>query len=206
MKKIFNLIMVAMLFVTATYSQEKNQQHKGFYLSMGLGPAFGNINLDSNEEGKSTMSGTGAVFDFKIGGAIKENLILHATLFSNGLVGPKVTNSFGSGKATDNVTISEAMIGGGITYYIMPQNLFISGSLGSGVFAIDNQDTGYKATTDRGLSFQLKIGKEWWVSRKWGLGAAVAYGHTNVDSNPNNTLNEKMNSNRFSIMFNATLN
>ncbi|HLT33572.1 hypothetical protein G5B00_09510 [Parapedobacter sp. SGR-10] len=97
------------------------------------------------------------------------------------------------------------MFGGGVTYYT-PSNLFVSGSLGLGNFSILNQENNYSASTEHGLSFQLKAGKEWWISRRWGLGAAITYGKTSVDSKPSNDLREILNSNRFGILFSATLN
>ncbi|NGM62056.1 hypothetical protein G5B30_09030 [Sphingobacterium sp. SGG-5] len=182
------------------------RQHTGFFLSMGLGGVFGPIHMNSNVEGEYDMSGTGGLFDFKIGGAVKENLILHATILSNSLIGPKITAAGGSVKTSDQLSIGEAMFGGGLTYYFMPSNLFISGSVGAGNFSIVNQENDYKASTERGLSFQLKAGKEWWVSRRWGLGAAITYGKTSVNSKPSNDLQEILSSNRFGILFSATLN
>ncbi len=183
---------------------------------MGLGGVFGPIHMNSNVDGEYDMSGIGGLFDFKIGGAIKENLILHATLLSNSLAGPKITATTGSAitsdqlaagsfKTSNQLTIGESMFGGGVTYYT-PSNLFVSGSLGLGNFTLTDQENNYSASTEHGLSFQLKAGKEWWVSRRWGLGAAITYGKTSVDSKPSNDLREIVNSNRFGILFSATLN
>jgi hypothetical protein len=191
--------------VYAQSNRDKHQQHTGFYLSMGLGPAFGTITSDMGHE-LIDMSGTGVKFDFKIGGAVKENLILHGTMISTMLSGPSVKSSYGgTGKAGDNISITENMlIGGGLTYYIMPSNLFLSGSLGLGNYSItDTDNSSVNGTTNSGFSMQLKVGKEWWVSRRWGLGIALTYGKTFVD---NTAGNEKLNSNRFGILFNATLN
>ena len=187
----------------AQSNKDKYQRHTGFFLSMGLGPAFGKIISDMGGE-QVDMSGTGAQFDLKIGGAIKENLILHATIISTSLNGPTVKSSYGmTGKTTNNLSISENMIiGGGLTYYVMPSNLFLSGTLGLGNYTLSDIDSNVNGSTDNGVSIQLKVGKEWWVSKKWGLGIAFTYGKTFV----NNAGVEKLNSNRFGILFNATLN
>ena len=189
----------------AQSSKDKHQQHTGFFLSMGLGPAFGKITSDMGHE-QIDMSGAGYKFDFKIGGAVKENLILHATMISTMLDGPSVKSSYYGmlGKTTNSISISENMlIGGGLTYYIMPFNLFLSGSLGLGNYSLTDIDSNVNGSTNNGVSMQLKVGKEWWVSRRWGLGIALTYGKTFVD---NTAGNEKLNSNRFGILFNATLN
>ncbi|NRF40663.1 outer membrane beta-barrel protein [Pedobacter foliorum] len=205
MKKII-LLCLGIVLGTVAHAQKGPREHKGFYLSMGLGPVFGPINVNTTVA-KYDMSGTGALFDLKIGGAIQENLILHATLLTSGLNGPKITGITGeSAKASDKVNVSEFLLGGGVTYYFMPVNVFVSGSAGLGKFSIDNRDMDYTASTENGFGFQIKVGKEWWVSKKWGLGVAATYGKTSVDSQPSPDLREKLNSNRFGIMFSATLN
>ena len=188
---------------------EKSNQHTGFYLSMSIGPAFGTINNDliSPYKEKFEYDGTGSLFDIKVGGAIKENFILHATLASTALIGPKVTSSnSGSGKASNNLNISESMIGGGVTYYFMPTNVFLSASVGVGSYTItDTKNDDINGSTDNGFAMQLKIGKEWWISKRWGLGAALTYGKTIVN-NSYSGYEENLNSNRISILFNATFN
>ena len=169
------------------------------------------ITITSTKEGTQNLKfkGTGAQFDFKIGGAIKENLILHATLASNALSGPTISyldSNAGSQNTSNNLVLGEAMIGGGITYYVMPLNFFLSGSLGMGNFTVMDNDQGTSISSDRGLSMQLKAGKEWWVSRRWGLGLALTYGKTKLTNTPGGGVKELMNSNNFGILFNATLN
>jgi len=178
--------------------------HKGFYLSTSLGIVGGSINSEIPNAIKSKYSGTGMNFDIKLGGAIKENLILHATIISSAVAGPtiKVGNA-PNVDAPSDFTIAEAMIGAGLTYYIMPENIFISGSLGIGQFTVaDDNDS---ATTDKGFSMQLKVGKEWWVSTNWGLGISASYMKTNL-KNSLGDINEDIDSNRFALSFNVTFN
>ncbi len=104
------------------------------------------------------------------------------------------------------MSLGEAMIGGGITYYIMPSNIFLSGSLGIGGFTLIEDDNNTNVSTDNGFSMQLKVGKEWWVSKKWGLGVALTYGKTKLTNKPGGSVEERMNSNNLGILFNATLN
>ena len=181
-------------------------QHKGLFLSMSVGPNFPSITSEVVGTYNLKFTGTGAQFDFKIGGAIKENLILHATLTSNTMSGPQVSSSGSSQNTSNNITLGETMIGGGITYYIMPSNIFLSGSLGIGNFTLLDIDTNTSISTNRGFSMQLKVGKEWWISKKWGLGAAITYGKTKLTNTPGGGVEEFMNSNNLGILFNATLN
>jgi hypothetical protein len=215
MKKIFLLLSFCLFagsFCTI-YGQSENgkfRQHTGFYLSMSVGPVFGTITDDliSPTKGLLKLSGTGAKFDIKIGGAVKENLILHATFFSSVLNGPEIKSNFVSVKASDNMSINENMVlGGGLTYYIMPANIFLSGSIGMGNYSItDTKNSTNSGTTDNGFSMQLKVGKEWWVGKRWGLGATLTYGKTSVHNGPRSGMEEKLNSDRFGVLFNATFN
>jgi len=212
MKKTLLLLSFCLGSYCLIYGQsdnEKFQSHKGFYLSMSIGPAFGSITHDVTQpfKGQLDYSGTGVLFDIKIGGAVKENLILHATFASTSLTGPEVKSNNQSIKAPNNMSINENMtFGGGLTYYIMPANFFLSGSMGIGNFSlIDNDNNKNNVSTSNGFSMQLKVGKEWWVGKRWGLGAALTYGKTSVN-NEGSGYKEKLNSNRIGILFNATFN
>lgn len=201
------LLALGMTCASTMYAQQKDRQHKGFFLSLSAGPVFGPISMNSNQDGEYDMTGTGASFDVKIGGAIQENLILHATLYGSSLLGPKLTTKGGQiFKTSNNLTVGESLFAAGLTYYFMPHNIFVSGSAGLATFSVDNRDQNSNTTTDNGFGFQLKAGKEWWISRRWGLGVSGTYGRSSVNNRPDNTLVEKMTSNRFGISFNATFN
>jgi hypothetical protein len=180
-------------------------QHKGFYLSASFGPNFAGIKDEVVGDYNYDFNGTGAQFDLKIGGAIKENLILHATIIANSMTGPKITSNGSSQNTSNNLALGEAMFGVGITYYVMPSNIFLSSSVGLGNFTLIDNDKKTTVSSDRGFSMQLKVGKEWWVSRKWGLGVALTYGKTQLTNRPGG-IKELMNSNNFGILFNVTLN
>ncbi|HVN58132.1 MAG TPA: hypothetical protein VMT63_07540 [Bacteroidales bacterium] len=182
-------------------------EHQGIFLSMSLGPVFGKIS-DATSSYDMTFSGPGAKFDVKLGGVIGKNLILHATLLSEIIAGPKIAISNGtSGKANDNLNIGESMLGGGVTYYLAPSNIFFSGSVGLGGYSIiDNTNKANNVSTQQGFSCQLKAGKEWWISPRWAIGIAFTYSKTKLTNEPGGGVSEKLNSNRFGILLNATLN
>jgi len=146
--------------------------------------------------------------DIKIGGALAENLILHATILSHGATGPTVESDywgFEELKTDNNVNISEGLVGGGLTYYI-PENFFLSTSLGYGGFTFVNKREDFDVTTSNGLSYQIKAGKEWWVSPKWGIGLALYYHNTNCLNQAGYYAEERIKSHNFGILLNATLN
>ncbi|HAH24648.1 MAG TPA: hypothetical protein DCL77_13005 [Prolixibacteraceae bacterium] len=189
-------------------------RHDGFYLSLCGGPVFGSVMDHINSYGSAStlnMSGTGGVFDLKIGGAIKENLILHAAIISNAVTGPTLETTSNmhitTVKAPDTFGVGEAMWGVGVTYYVMPSNILVSGTLGLGKFSLtDTKDSNNNITTEGGLSVQLKLGKEWWVSKNWGLGVGLTYGATKVTNESTGNPTEELGSNRFGILFNTTFN
>lgn len=209
MKKLLLLLFINCSFqalIAQEVQQEKGyHQHDGFYLSMSIGPAFGTIDNKTNYMGDQKYSGPAAQFDIKIGGAIGENFILHASMISSSIPGPTVTGGNQSTNLTNNLSIGEAMIGGGFTYYFMPANVFISSSIGSGNFTVIDSKNNNSVSTSRGFSFQLKFGKEWWASKNWGLGISLTYGKTKLTNSPMG-IEEKLNSNRFGILFNTTFN
>ena len=173
---------------------------------MSVGPVFSGITDEVVGSYNLKFKGTGAQFDLKVGGAIKENLILHATVTSNTMSGPEITSGGSSQNTSNNLTLGETLIGGGITYYFIPANIYLSGSLGLGNFTLIDSDNDSSVSTDRGISMQLKAGKEWWISKRWGLGVAITYGKTKLTNTPGGGEEERMNSNNFGILINATLN
>ena len=63
-------------------------------------------------------------------------------------------------------------LGLGVTYYIMPVDLFVSGSVGIGWLAFED-DAGQSKDTSAGIALDALIGKEWWVGSDWGIGVAA---------------------------------
>lgn len=212
MKKVFFATVLALIILTQASLEAQGlapgrgrRQHDGFYLSLALGPVFGEI----REQASSTFlgndafiySGTGAILDFKIGGNVAENLLLHGTITSAAIAGPTIElESTGQKETVDSDnSIAEVMYGAGLTYYIMPTNFFVSGSVGFARFVVSGDDD--SQATDFGIGLQLKAGKEWWVGDNWGLGIAVSYSTTSAEAEYS-----KLGSNRFGVMFNATFN
>lgn len=201
MKKFISVLLI-MGFCISAFTQNEAKQHDGFYLSMCLGPVFGKI-TDKYNSSIMTMNGTGVEFDFKIGASVTKDLILHGTLISKTMPGPTISNEGSVTTLSDDISVNELMYGAGVTYYFMPVNFFVSSSAGIGKFTISNSTNDTKSKTQSGFSFQLIVGKEWWISKKWGLGAGIAYGKTHLTNNVDST-EEKLDSNRFSIVLSVT--
>ncbi len=63
--------------------------------------------------------------------------------------------------------------GPGILYYFEPVNLYVSGTLTFTKMYISETDTGFSTgDTNLGIGADFKVGKEWWVAPRWGIGVA----------------------------------
>lgn len=183
-------------------------KHDGFYLSLSTGAVYADIRDEVKRPFNITfdISGIGATFDFKIGGAVSENIILFGNIISSSIQGPKISVLNDTTiKAPSDFGIGESHLGGGVAYYFQ-KNFFASLSLGLGNFSFVNLEENKSSATERGLGLQLKLGKEWWVSKNWAFGVSVTYSSVSVDNKPEPGIEEYVNSNMFSIMFNTTFN
>ena len=206
MKKLI-ILGIAFLGFISLNAQDGFHKHDGFYLSLAGGPSAGTISMEGSQNGNSatgSYKGSGGALDIQIGGAIKENLILHANLTSLAITGPTVTLNGVSAKFPNESSIGQAMFGVGLTYYIMPANIFFTANIGSGNFTVT--DNGKSTSTDHGGAFQIKIGKEWWVSKNWGLGVSAILNTIRVSNNPTTGGTEKISGAQFGVLFNATFN
>jgi hypothetical protein len=76
----------------------------------------------------------------------------------------------------------------GVTWYLMPENLFVSGSVGLAVGivslelrnALAGHDEHHEQDTAYGVGVTASVGKEWWASENWSLGAAVDLSFANA--------------------------
>jgi hypothetical protein len=174
----------------------RGNRHEGFFLRLSLGMGGGVIGGDAHVTRGSEVSasGLGMALDIAIGGALVENLILNADIFRAVLFNPSIEedgNTIGDsdieGDADDigdaigvGQDVSLAGLGIGLTYYIMPINLYLSGSIGLGQ-AVFEGDRGDVEGSDLGLGLNLMVGKEWWVGADWGIGLAGQFVYVAVE-------------------------
>jgi hypothetical protein len=165
-------------------------------LSVGGGSASSSIDMMGDE---LKLSGFATDLNFAIGAVVSPNLAIHGTLFGWLVSDPDV--EYGAGSAEISGDLSLSAFGGGITYYIMPANVYLSGSIGAGSLTLDT-NVG-EGETDMGPVIDLTIGKEWWVSDGWGIGAAASLGYHSV---PEKGIDENWSGTSFAVRFSATMN
>lgn len=211
MKQIFLLTLLSFTGLACAQSLQNEEaqpkgfhQHDGFFASLGIGGSPGNVYLSDAIE-NLTYAGTGFEADLKLGGAIAPNFILHATLINKQLNDKKpIGLQYVANSATRERTFSESIVGAGITYYLMPYNAYVSLSLGLGSFSVAEQATGKTTPSPRGPAFQLKLGKEWWVAKNWGIGLGITYEKINLQAPADN--GNVISSEHIGVLFNATFN
>lgn len=146
-------------------------RHDGFFLRMFGGPGYGKL----GSSGRS-YDGFAMGVGWAIGGAITDNLILFAE--ENGVIMPAAVKS--TNASSGDKTLGLMMLGGGASYYFMPHNVFLSGSLLASFRPSDKSDSSSDVPRlSAGVGGKLMVGKEWWASANWGLGAAahLIYAH-----------------------------
>jgi hypothetical protein len=208
------IVLSALLALDAPAQDTGARRHDGFFLSISPGLAFGSSEADLGGNAGSwdniTFSGPGGILDLKVGGAVAENLLLSADFIGRSVRGPDMETIGGTTELDDDVVLSDGTIGLGLTYYVMPANVFVSGTLGVGAFRLRNVDAEDEDPVDTkaGLSLHAKVGKEWWAARDWGLGVAVGYGFVGAerDEDSDADFNGDYSSHKVYVLFNTTFN
>lgn len=179
--------------------------HDGFFLRLsgGGGAAHSSITAPGLAE-RISSNGSGDV-NFAVGGIIKPNLALHGTLWGWFLQDPDVELSLAGYqpvKTSLNGDVDMSAFGGGLTYYFMPVNIYVTGSAGVGQQTVSGGNN-LSGETDYGFVLDLGAGKEWWVGKSWGLGFNLGYSHHSI---PDKDVSEHWSGDAFALRFSATLN
>jgi hypothetical protein len=196
----FQRLLCALVFAIAVTSSSSaslagERDHSGgFFLRLAAG---GGVAETKNDGLPLKFSGSGVELDLAIGAVVTENLALHATIFGWLISDPDVEGGV-TGTASGDVDMTA--FGGGITYYFMPVNIYLSGSVGFGSLSGGGDISG---ESDSGLAGMVTAGKEWWVGNSWGLGIAGVFGFLSF---PEPDISENWSGWNLAIMFSATFN
>ena len=148
-----------LLAAMPTLANEPRQHDKAFFLRLSAGIGAANAEVDdigfSGED--LELSGMSGDANFAIGGMVSRNLALHGTLGGWTVSDPDVEVGGFEGESDDTI-LSLGMFGAGLTYYIMPVNMYLSGSIGAATLTLDVD--GDEEESDTGIAMDLTIGKE----------------------------------------------
>lgn len=180
---------------------EEAPSHEGFFLRFLLGGGPGSVDIDNEMNFKSSP---GVLFHFQIGGEIGENLVLFGDIGGFSLTDPEMEWRGTTTTVTD-ASINSVGFGIGISYYIMPANIYFSGSVMLARTTIEYQDEKL-GESEMGPGIFLSIGKEWWVGKSWGLGVAGFFeGAWLKDKEDDQGYKADINNTIFGIAFTATM-
>lgn len=163
---VFIIIIICLPEALVGQANNDSPFHEGFYLRFLAGRGLGSIVIDND---MTFISGAG-LFHFQIGGEVSENLVLFGDVGGFSLSNPELEWQ-GTTTSLTETSIHSNSLGIGLSYYFMPSNIYLAGSLmlTRTNIKFKDQDAG---ESKLGPGLFISIGKEWWVGRKWGLGVA----------------------------------
>ena len=176
-------------------------EHDGFYMRLLLGVGY--LHSSASYQGDSmAVSGVGVTMGAAFGGALTPNLIIYGEFVGTIVSDPTLEYNGQSGTAS-GLTASMMGFGPGIAYYIDP-NLYFSGTLlFTRLSFSDSNSNEDVASTDLGFGAGFTVGKEWWISRDWGIGLA---GQFMVASMKDKDVDTRWTGLSGSLLFSATYN
>ncbi len=198
------LMCLCVLFSINLSAQETTttRVHEGFFMRFLVGGGPGSIAFDM-QGNEMEFKATSALFHFQIGKEISNNLALFADLGGLGMSNPEVSWK-GSTITMNEASLSTVGFGAGVSYYFMPADVYISGSvmLARATFEYSNSS----GSSEMGPGIFICAGKEWWVGKKWGLGASLFFEAAMLKDKKDSKGNQAEISSRiFGIAFSATM-
>jgi hypothetical protein len=170
----------------------------GFFLRLSTG--IGYAQSEFGDPASIKLYGASGDANIAVGMVVLPNLALHATLFGWALSEPTVEIGGSSGDFPGDATVGS--FGIGLTYYLMPVNIYLSGSAGISKLQVEVLGA-ITGETDDGPAFDVTLGKEWWIGGNWGLGVAGGFGYHSV---PDKDVDENWSGYSLGVRFTATLN
>ncbi|MEL6178541.1 MAG: hypothetical protein AAFS10_06285 [Myxococcota bacterium] len=148
------------------------KRHDGFFLRLSFGPGWSRATADPElpNQPKLTLTGIHTAGDVAIGGALVEDVVLHAT-YAWARAREPTLEAGGQEIASIGERFLFNCLGLGTTLYL-PLNIYLSGSFGWGMIDIATNEPVEYTVYNLGTSFVLQAGKEWWLTDQWGVGVA----------------------------------
>jgi hypothetical protein len=160
-------IVVALLAAGCTTMHQSS--HVGFHFQGDLGVG-GSQSTASDAGDEVKYSGPGGLYSLAVGGSVVPNLIIGAQLWGASVSDVRLTVN-GSSQTLDGITYQTYGFGPMVKFYAMPANIYlaVTPSIAQLRLSDDNQN---EDTTKWGPALRLAVGKEWYVSQRWGMGLA----------------------------------
>jgi hypothetical protein len=166
--------LLALWLAASAHAQDSPpaQRHLGVQLRGFAGPVWLHAIQRIGDE-QTTISGPGAAFELALGAMVGEELALNMDL----VLAHSVAAEHG---VLEDTAFTAIHLGVGVTYWVMPANVYLAASLGAARSSVDGKPVRIDIelpTSDPsrvGLGMHLALGKQWWLSRRFGLGATLS--------------------------------
>ena len=174
---VFKMFFVFILYCGSAFCQTGIHEHDGFFIRMLLGAGYAELVEEDVMGSDLKISGPTVPLRFQIGEQISKNLIAYGEFGFASQTNPEMEWMGESGSSSD-ITVSVGDLGLGMTYYLMPANIYFSLSLvySSVILEYNNTTSVSSIDFENGNGFNVMVGKEWWVGAQWALGVAL-YGY-----------------------------
>ncbi len=120
------------------------------------------------------IDGVGALFDVALGAMVSEQLALNMDLVL------AYSPSADHGVLEDTI-FTALHVGAGVTYWFMPVNLYLAASIGAARSNVENStvrvgiEVPDNDPSQVGFGTHLQLGKQFWLTRRLGLGATFSF-------------------------------
>lgn len=154
------------------------ETHDGIMLRFALGIGGGSMSETFDNDAEGSASGAGMMGSIDIGGAITDELTIHGRIGILQMFGPSLELEGEELDPPYDVSVLGILLGPGLTYNIMPLNLYITAVGGLNIigYSFDEQDEDFDESMrdepTAGFGVNLDVGKEWWVTTQTGIGVA----------------------------------
>lgn len=207
------LLPLALVLFTTDANARPGDHNRGrrhdagnFFMRLSGGLGFTGASFDDAPDTK--FRGAGGMGSFEFGATIAPNIALGVDLFGLSMFEPSVEQNGRDLGEADNTRASLGAIGLGGTFYVMPANIYFAASAGLGVGTVEVEvregpfQLRFKEDTKVGFAANLMFGKEWWVSRRWGIGLALQGIWSSLETDEGT----KMSVFGVGVLFSATMN
>jgi hypothetical protein len=166
----------------AARPERVDRHHEGFFARVAVGGGWQRL-LAADRGNELRTKGATITVEGALGLSVERNLVLHLTGHYWQMVKPRFRaddREASGGKAASIV------VGPGLSYYFMPVNIYLSGSLGLGFMFMDRPGGVGKPgapkrnfRSDGGWVLLVSAGKEFWVDPEWAVGISAYFSLSN---------------------------
>ena len=138
----------------------------GFFIGFNVGGGTADITIPNGSDTDREWGGAG---NFRLGGALKNNLLLSG-------------ESTAWLKDEDNSSLTLGLVAFEVTYFPGDQGLFVKAGVGfaSSSYEYDAGNGFTASKTENGFGLQAGAGYEWRLTRKFAMGPQVEYVYVNI--------------------------